>query len=216
MQIKNQKQTEQTLIEEQLIKVKKAMEDTIQKKQTEKQELNKSTEEYERRIIDLQSEYNAIKDDIKPVQRQIALIQKENNEKLEEIRKIADELQKLSKQIEDPVTSAANKEALLRERKLQANKGNALENNRRDWLNRRNKAINESIVTEMRKILGQIQDKVEAYARDNDVDMILDKSARGTTQTLFLVFAKDQFDITASLLDTLNKDGGEATEEEAK
>jgi len=63
-----------------LIKVKKAMEDTIEKKQTEKRELNKSTEEYERRIIDLQSEYNAIKDDIKPVQRQIALIQKENNE----------------------------------------------------------------------------------------------------------------------------------------
>lgn len=56
------------------------MEDTILKKQTEKQELNKSTEEYERRIIDLQSEYNAIKDDIKPVQRQIALIQKENKE----------------------------------------------------------------------------------------------------------------------------------------
>jgi hypothetical protein len=80
LQIKNQKQTEQTLIEEQLIKVKKAMEDTILKKQTEKQELNKSTEEYERRIIDLQSEYNAIKDDIKPVQRQIALIQKENKE----------------------------------------------------------------------------------------------------------------------------------------
>jgi len=80
LQIKNQKQTEQTLIEEQLIKVKKAMEDTILKKQTEKQELNKSSEEYERRIIDLQSEYNAIKDDIKPVQRQIALIQKENKE----------------------------------------------------------------------------------------------------------------------------------------
>lgn len=154
-------------------------------------------------------EYHLTKGAQEKVKANQAVIQKENNEKLEEIRKIADELQKLSKQIEDPVTSAANKEKLLRERKLQANKGNALENNRRDWLNRRNKAINESIVTEMRKILGQIQDKVEAYARDNDVDMILDKSARGTTQTLFLVFAKDQFDITASLLETLNKDGAD-------
>ncbi len=155
-------------------------------------------------------QYHLTKGAQEKVKANQAVIQKENNEKLEGIRKIADDLRKLSKQIEDPVTSASNKEKLLRERQHLANRGNALENNRRDWLNRRNKAINESIVTEMRKILGQIQDKVEAFARDNDVDMILDKSARGTTQTHFLVFAKDKFDITASLLETLNKDAASA------
>jgi Skp family chaperone for outer membrane proteins len=138
-------------------------------------------------------------------------IKKEDNEKLAEVNKIVKQIEELTKKIDDGSIAPKLKEEHVRERALLANKGNALENNRRNWLNRRNKAINENIVTEMKKILAQIQDKVEAYARDNDVDMIFDTSARGTTQTLFLIFSKDQYDITQTLLETLNKDS--ATEE---
>jgi Skp family chaperone for outer membrane proteins len=133
-------------------------------------------------------------------------IKKEDSEKLAEVNKIVKEIEELTKKIDDGSIAPKLKEEFVRERAILANKGNALENNRRNWLNRRNKAINENIVTEMKKILAQIQDKVEAYARDNDVDMIFDTSARGTTQTLFLIFSKDQFDITQNLLETLNKD----------
>ena len=150
-------------------------------------------------------EYHLTKGAQGKVKENQAEIAKENNEKLAEIRAIAKKIEDLSKLIEDGSIAPKLKEQHMCDRTLQANKGNALENNRREWLNRRNKAINENIVTEMRKILAQIQDKVEAYARDNDVDMIFDKSARGTTQTHFLIFSKDQFDITGSLLETLNK-----------
>ena len=57
----------------------------------------------------------------------------------------------------------------------------------------------------MKKILAQIQDRVEEYARDNDIDMIFDGSARGTTQTHFLLFSQDKLDITSELLEGLNK-----------
>ncbi len=150
-------------------------------------------------------EYHLTKGAQGKVKENQAEIAKENNEKLAEIRDIAKKIEDLSKLIDDGSIAPKLKEQHVRDRTLQANKGNALENNRREWLNRRNKAINENIVTEMRKILAQIQDKVEAYARDNDVDMIFDKSARGTTQTHFLIFSKDQYDITGSLLETLNK-----------
>jgi len=43
--IKTQKETESKLIDEQLTKVKKAMDDTIEQKKIEKQELHNSTEE---------------------------------------------------------------------------------------------------------------------------------------------------------------------------
>lgn len=155
-------------------------------------------------------EYHLTKGAQAKVKENQAEIAKENNGKLADIRKIADKIAELSKLIDDGSIAPKLKEKHVRDRTLQANKGNALENNRREWLNRRNKAINENIVTEMRKILAQIQDKVEAYARDNDVDMIFDKSARGTTQTHFLIFSKDQFDITAALLETLNKGAAEA------
>lgn len=62
------------------------MEDTIEQKKIEKQELHQSTEEYERRIIDLQAELESLNDDMKPIQRQIALIEKENKEFEETLR----------------------------------------------------------------------------------------------------------------------------------
>lgn len=154
-------------------------------------------------------EYHLTKGAQDKVKQDQAEIAKQNNIKLADIRKVADKIEELSKMINDGTTAPKLKEKHVAERKLQANKGNALENRRREWLNTRNKAINENIVTEMRKILAQIQDKVEVYARDNDVDMIFDKSARGTTQTHFLIFSKDQFDITSALLETLNKDAKE-------
>ncbi|MFT5632363.1 MAG: Skp family chaperone for outer membrane protein [Rubritalea sp.] len=154
-------------------------------------------------------EYHLTKGAQDKVKQDQAEIGKENNIKLADIRKVADKIEELSKMINDGTTAPKLKEEHIAERKRQANKGNALENRRREWVKTRNKAINENIVTEMRKILARIQDKVEDYARDNDVDMIFDKSARGTTQTHFLVFSKDQFDITSALLETLNKDAKE-------
>ncbi len=138
---------------------------------------------------------------VKTLQAEIA---KENNEKLAEVRVIAEKIDELSKLIDDGSVAPKAKEEHVRQRSLEANKGNALENNRREWLDRRNRAINENIVSEMKKILDQIQDQVEEYARKNDVDFILDKSARGATQTLVVAFSKDQFDVTAELLTTLN------------
>lgn len=135
-----------------------------------------------------------------------AAVQKESNEKLTDIRALADKLSTLQKKIEDPTISASNKEKLLAERKDIADQGNALQGTHRDWVQRRQKALNENIVVEMRKILGQIQDRVAEYARENDLDLVLDKSARGSTQTLFLSYSKDKLDITAPLLESLNKD----------
>ncbi|MEZ7956586.1 MAG: OmpH family outer membrane protein [Rubritalea sp.] len=154
-------------------------------------------------------EYHLTKGAQDKVKQDQAEIAKKNNIKLADIRKVADKIEELSKMINDGTIAPKLKEKHIADRKLQANKGNALENRRREWLSTRNRAINENIVTEMRKILAQIQDKVEVYARDNDVDMIFDKSARGTTQTHFLIFSKDQFDITSALLETLNKDAKE-------
>jgi Skp family chaperone for outer membrane proteins len=151
-------------------------------------------------------EYHLTKGAQDKVKEDKAVISKQNNLKLSDIRKIADKIEELTKMIDDGTTSPKLKEEHVAERRLQANKGTALENRRREWLNSRSTAIQENIRSEMRKILAKIQDKVEAYARDNDVDMIFDKSALGTTQTNFLTFSKDQFDITSTLLMTLNQD----------
>lgn len=85
------------------------MDDTIEQKKIEKQELHNSTEEQERRIQDLQLELEHLKNDVKPIERQIKLIQQENNEfeetlskngtleKAEQIEKLRDENMNLEK-----------------------------------------------------------------------------------------------------------------------
>lgn len=139
------------------------------------------------------------------VKKDQAQISEENKQKLKEIQKIAEQMSELTKKIEEATTNDAQKKKLHGERQLLGNKGNAMESNRREWLRRRNQAINENIVTEMRKIIDQINEKVNAYARDNNIDIVFDKSARGATQTKVLVFVKDQYDVTEILLKRLNE-----------
>jgi len=158
--------------------------------------------------VDMQklfSEYHLTKGAQAKVKGDQAQVGKENNEKLAEIRKIATKIEELNKKIADGTIAPKAKEEFVRERKIQANKGNALESNRREWLNRQNKAINESIAAEMKQILDEIQVKVSAYASDNDLDMVFDKSALSASRTKFLAFSKDQFDVTSVLLKSLNE-----------
>lgn len=158
--------------------------------------------------VDMQklfAEYHLTKGAQAKVKADQVIIGKENTEKLADLTKIRDKIDSLTKKLADGTIAPKAKEEFDRQRKIEANKGNALETNRREWLNRRNKAINENIATEMKKILDEIQNKVKAYASDNDIDMVFDKSAIGASRTKFLAFSKDQYDVTAELLKTLNE-----------
>ncbi len=158
--------------------------------------------------VDMQklfAEYHLTKGAKAKVEADQALIGKENNEKLADIRKIADKIEALTKKLADGTIAPKAKEEFEHERKIEANKGNTLDSNRREWLNRRNKAINENIAVEMKKILDDIQVKVQAYASDNDIDMVFDKSAISASRTKLLTFSKDKFDVTGILLKSLNE-----------
>jgi len=153
----------------------------------------------------LVNEFHQTKDVKEKLKIYRAEIAKENNEKLAEIKKLADKIEELTKLLQDGSIAPKVKQKHNEERKKINSQGTYLENARREWLARRDKAIKDSINTDMKKILLQIQDKVEAYARDNNIDFIYNKSSRGIDQAQFIVFSKDQYDITATLLESLNK-----------
>lgn len=159
--------------------------------------------------VDMQklfNEYHLTKTTQENVKVDQAKIQKENSERLKKIRTLQEEIEKLSKQMNDATVSDKKRVELERQIKIKVSEGNAADNERRQWLTRRNKALNENILGEMRSILNEIKEKVEAYARENDFDIVLDKSARSANQVETFVFIKDKFDITAQLLEGLNKD----------
>ncbi len=169
--------------------------------------------------VDMQQlfkEYYRTNEAQKQINVERARIQKENNERLSRIRELDTELQNMRKQLEDPSISDSKKQTVYREWQMKQNEGIALDRERREFLQRRNQALNEKMVQRMKGILEEIKKLVEEQARTDDHDYVFDKSGLSTSQVPFLLYTKDATDITATLLVDLNKDApAEGEEEEA-
>ena len=135
-----------------------------------------------------------------------ARIQKDNNERLARIRELEENLGKLRKQLEDPSLNDSKKQTLFKDWQTQQQEGIALDRERREFLQRRNQALNEKMVQRMKGILEEIRKIVEEQAKKDNFDYVFDKSGLSTSQVPFLLYTKDATDITAGLLKDLNKD----------
>ena len=98
---------------------------------------------------------------------------------------------------------------LFKEFQMKTQEGVALDRERREYLQRRNAALNEKMVQRMRGILEEIRKLVEDQAKTDDYDYVFDKSGLSTSQVPFLVYTKDATDITPGLLEELNEDAPE-------
>lgn len=159
--------------------------------------------------VDMQQlfkEYHRTNEAQKQINVERARIQKENNERLARIRELEAELQSLRKQLEDPSISDKKKQDLFKEFQMKTQEGVALDRERREYLQRRNAALNEKMVQRMRGILEEIRKLVEDQAKSDDYDYVFDKSGLSTSQVPFLLYTKDATDITPGLLTELNKD----------
>jgi len=175
--------------------------------------------------VDMQElfkQYHRTAEAQKQINVERARIQKENNERLARIRELDNELQNMRKQLDDPSVADSKKQEVYRDWQMKQNEGIALDRERREFLQRRNQALNEKMVQRMKGILEEIKELVEEQAKKEDYDYVFDKSGLSTSQVPFLLYTKDATDITAVLLEDLNKDapadageGAEIPEEEA-
>ncbi len=135
-----------------------------------------------------------------------ARINKDNNERLARIRELEATLASLRKQLEDPSLADSKKQTLFKDWQTQQQEGIALDRERREFLQRRNQALNEKMVQRMKGILEEIRKIVEEKAKKDNFDYVFDKSGLSTSQVPFLLYTKDATDITAGILKDLNKD----------
>ncbi|MGA0899563.1 MAG: OmpH family outer membrane protein [Luteolibacter sp.] len=145
-----------------------------------------------------------------------ARIQKDNNERLARIRTLEEQLETLGKQLEDTTIAESKKQELFKQRQVKLQEGIALDRERREFLQRRNQALNEKLMQRMKGILEEIRKLVEEEAKLGNYDYVFDKSGMSTSQVPFLLYTKDATDITANLLKLLNKDAPERPAEDAK
>jgi len=158
--------------------------------------------------VDMQQlfkEYYRTAEAQKQINVERAKIQKDNNERLGRIRELENDLQNLKKQLEDPKNSDSKKQTLFKDWQTKQQEGIALDRERREFLQRRNQALNEKMVQRMKGILEEIRKLVEELAKTENYDYVFDKSGLSTAQVPFMLYTKDATDITANLLKDLNK-----------
>lgn len=159
--------------------------------------------------VDMQQlfrEYYRTNEAQKQINVERAKIQKENNERLTRIKELQTNIESLKKQLEDATIAASKKESLYKDYQAQFQEGNALDRERREFLDRRNRALNEIMVQRMKGLLEEIRKLVEEQAKKDNFDYVFDKSGLSTSQVPFLLYTKDATDITSGLLKDLNKD----------
>jgi len=159
--------------------------------------------------VDMQllfKEYYRTNEAQKQINVERAKIQKENNERMTRIRDLDTALQTMRKNMDDPAIPDSKKQAAQKEFNDKQSEGIYLDRERREFLQRRNQALNEKMVQRMKGILEEIRKLVEEQSKTEDFDYVFDKSGLSTSQVPFLLYTKDASDITAVLLKTLNKD----------
>ena len=135
-----------------------------------------------------------------------AQIQKEDEERLVRIRELEADLQNLRKQFNDPSVSDQKKREMDKQAQAKQQEGMALDRERREFMQRKTQALNETMMLRMRGILEDIRKLVDARAKAEDYDHVFDKSGLSAAQVPVLLYSKDSNDLTADILKVLNKD----------
>jgi len=164
-------------------------------------------------IQELFKEYHRTTEEQQKFSEEFARIQKENNERLTGIRSLEETLQGLKKKIEDPTLNDKVKRDNSREFTLKLDEAKAMDRERREFLQRRTRALELKKQGSMKGIIDEIRELVVDYSKKEDFDFVFDKSGISGNQVPFLLYTKDATDITKALLEGLNKNAPAADAE---
>lgn len=143
----------------------------------------------------------------KELSRQInsdrAQIQKDQNERRVAIQALDKELMSLRKQVEDPSVSASKKQAIAAKWEPMQQERIALERNLNEYVQRRSRALQEKMMQRMKLILTGIREVVDAHAKQEGYDYVLEKTGASSSQVPFILYSKDAADITAEILEKM-------------
>jgi len=135
-----------------------------------------------------------------------ARIQKDNNLRLEDIRKIEISIADIRKKLANKTLGAKNKQDLKEEARDLQQDGIHKERERSEFLERRNRSLNDKMRKQMRGILEEIQRVVSDRAKAGNYDYIFDKSGNSNQGIPFVLHARDMTDLTDSLLKEINEE----------
>ena len=129
-------------------------------------------------------------------------VQETNNTRAETIKKMEADFNDMVKRLQDPMLNEKDKKELEQE-------VIALEQERRGFVERQLKSLQEQMKVRSAKIMGEITKITEGIATKGNYDLVLDKSAQALRSNQVFVYTKPGMDITPTVMKELNKDAPE-------
>ncbi len=133
-------------------------------------------------------------------------VQETNNTRAETIKKMEADFNNMVKKLQDPMLNEKDKKELEQKAQIKRQEVIALEQERRGFVERQLKSLQEQMKVRSAKIMGEITKVTEGIATQGGYDLILDKSAQALRSNLVFVYARPNMDITPTVMKELNND----------
>jgi outer membrane protein len=134
-----------------------------------------------------------------------ARVVKDRDERVTSLKTLESQIEALKKQESDPSVADAKKQAIFSERQTKQLEFEGLRKELEEFLQRKQRALQEQMQLRMKNILEEIRGKVQKHAEGEGYDYVLDKTGTSTSQVPILLYTKDATDITEVLLKTINE-----------
>jgi outer membrane protein len=175
-----------------------------------------SAQEFKIGIVDMKrvfSEYYKTKDAEKSVHDGKEAAKKQLDERNAKYRELINKWQEAQKLVNDPAISEELRVQKTKERDELASEAKSLEREMSEFRARREQQLQEQVGRMRKGILDEIKSIVEGKAKQENYDLVFDKSGLGVNGVPFLLHSKDAVDFSQDVITDLNKD---APKEEAK
>lgn len=143
-------------------------------------------------------------------------IKEQNIIRVDAIKAIVEEAKKIQKQAEEPTLDREKKNELFNELNRKQQEVQGLDGDLTAWIQRKQTALTEKAKIDFGEVRMEILKMVQKYGEDEGYDYIFDRSGASGAGVPILSYTKDATDLTAVLLEIINKDAPEKGEEAPK
>lgn len=132
-----------------------------------------------------------------------------NEAKAEEIKALAAEANEVTKKAENPSITREKKEQFFREAQSIRAEAKARQDSRIEWLRRKQAAFNEKQKFDFGLLREEIIVIIREMGDADGYDFVFDRSGASGANVPILSYSKDATDLTAALLERINRDAPE-------
>jgi outer membrane protein len=134
-----------------------------------------------------------------------AAAKKELDERIEGYKKLIDEINKLNDELKKTELSNDTKEQKAKTRDEKINDAKGVEKDINDFRVTREKQLQEQAVRMRNGIVEEINKLIQDKVSAENFDIVFDRSGASLNSVPFMLYARDTFDFSQMIIDSLNK-----------